>query len=221
MKKGRGRTGSPPCPGCRSWICGAPFSRLSTQSLWCLFSTILCRRWWNSCRMSCAFSTCFSACSRAGCRSAQRSCVHPALLAQSSVRRRWLTSWWKCRRLYPSWLQLRMEQNVDIPVPGRGGRISGLQGFLPRQCSTALQGPLERISERIVEQKRCFPCWLEASKIFSQDRVHLHLLHLQLVFMVLQMGLVKVFFALFSDHAGSSCGRVVWGGACGQVPAAL
>ena len=25
---------------------------------------------------------------------------------------------------------LRMEQNVDIPAPGRGGRISGLQGFL-------------------------------------------------------------------------------------------
>ena len=36
-----------------------------------------------------------------------------------------------------SWLQLRMEQNVDIPVPGRGGRISGLQGFLPGQSSTA------------------------------------------------------------------------------------
>ena len=36
-----------------------------------------------------------------------------------------------------SWLQLRMEQNVDIPVCGRGGRSSGLQGFFPRQSSTA------------------------------------------------------------------------------------
>ena len=36
-----------------------------------------------------------------------------------------------------SWLQLRMEQNVDIPASGRGGRISGLQGFLPEQSSTA------------------------------------------------------------------------------------
>ena len=51
-----------------------------------------------------------------------------------------------------SWLQLRMEQNVDIPVPGRGGRISGLQGFLPRQSSTALLSSGERISERTVEQ---------------------------------------------------------------------
>ena len=51
-----------------------------------------------------------------------------------------------------SWLQLRMEQNVDIPVPGRGGRISGLQGFLPGQSSTALHSSGERISERIVEQ---------------------------------------------------------------------
>ena len=32
-----------------------------------------------------------------------------------------------------SWLQLRMEQNVDIAVPDRGGRSSGLQGFSPGQ----------------------------------------------------------------------------------------
>ena len=49
-------------------------------------------------------------------------------------------------------LQRTMEQNVDIPVPGRGRRISGRQGFLPRQSSTALHGSQERISERIVEQ---------------------------------------------------------------------
>ena len=45
-----------------------------------------------------------------------------------------------------SWLQLRMEQTVDIPVPGRGGRISGLQGFPPGQSSTALPSTHERIS---------------------------------------------------------------------------
>ena len=44
------------------------------------------------------------------------------------------------------------EQNVDFPVPGRGGRISGLQGCLPRQSSTALHVSPERISEQIVEQ---------------------------------------------------------------------
>ena len=51
-----------------------------------------------------------------------------------------------------SWLQLRLEQNVDIPVPGRGGRSSGLQGFLPGHGSTALLSSGERISERTVEQ---------------------------------------------------------------------
>ena len=51
-----------------------------------------------------------------------------------------------------SWLQLRMEQTVDIPVPGRGGRIAGLQGFLPRQSPTALLSSGGRISERTVEQ---------------------------------------------------------------------
>ena len=48
------------------------------------------------------------------------------------------------------------EQNVDIPVLGRGGRVSGLQGFPPGQSSTVLP-PEERISERIVEQIVDFP----------------------------------------------------------------
>ena len=44
-----------------------------------------------------------------------------------------------------SWLQLRVEQNVDIPAPGRGGRFSGLQGFLPGQSSTAQLAAQERV----------------------------------------------------------------------------
>ena len=51
-----------------------------------------------------------------------------------------------------SWLHLRMEQNVDIPVLCRGGRSSGLPGFLPGQGSTALLSSGERLSERTVEQ---------------------------------------------------------------------
>ena len=38
---------------------------------------------------------------------------------------------------------------------------------------------------------------VEAFKIFSQDRAHLHLLHLQLVFVVSQMSLEKGFFRTF------------------------
>ena len=56
-----------------------------------------------------------------------------------------------------SWLQLRLEQNVDIPVPGCGGQSSGLQGFLPGQGSTALLSSEERVSERTVEQIVDFP----------------------------------------------------------------
>ena len=53
-----------------------------------------------------------------------------------------------------SWslLQLIMEQNVDVPVPGRGWRIAGLQGFPPEQGSTAPHSPVVRLSERIVEE---------------------------------------------------------------------
>ena len=49
-------------------------------------------------------------------------------------------------------LQRIMEQNVDIPVPGRGRRVSGLQGSLPRQSSTATRSSKKRISRRIAEQ---------------------------------------------------------------------
>ena len=38
---------------------------------------------------------------------------------------------------YSSLLQRTVEQHVDIPVPGRGGRLAGLQGSLPGQSSTA------------------------------------------------------------------------------------
>ena len=54
--------------------------------------------------------------------------------------------------LSPTRIALQIaEQIVDTPVPrGRGeGRV---QGFLPRQSSTATPSAEERISERIVEQ---------------------------------------------------------------------
>ena len=56
-----------------------------------------------------------------------------------------------------SWWQLRMEQNVDIPVPGRGGRISRLQHFPPGQSSTTTPSSKKRFSERIVEQIVAIP----------------------------------------------------------------
>ena len=49
-------------------------------------------------------------------------------------------------------LQRTTEQHVDIPVPRRGGRHAGLQGFLRGQSSTATPSSKKRISERIVEQ---------------------------------------------------------------------
>ena len=48
-------------------------------------------------------------------------------------------------------LHWTLEQHVDIPNPGYGGSFPGLQGFLPRQSSTATPSK-KRISERIVEQ---------------------------------------------------------------------
>ena len=55
-------------------------------------------------------------------------------------------------------LQRTVEQLVDIPVPGGGGSVPGLQGFLPGQGSTASSSSSKkRISERTVEQIVRFP----------------------------------------------------------------
>ena len=78
-----------------------------------------------------------------------RALVRETQLAEQLVEVPTIVSW--------SLVQLITKQNVDIPVPGRGEGISGLQGFLPRQSSTALHGSLERIPERIVEQNDDFP----------------------------------------------------------------
>ena len=49
-------------------------------------------------------------------------------------------------------LQRTVEPYVDIPVPGGGGLLAGLQGFSSGQSSTASPSSKKRISERIVEQ---------------------------------------------------------------------
>ena len=71
-----------------------------------------------------------------------RALVRETQLAEQLVEVPTIVSW--------SLLQLITKQNVDIPVPGGG--VRGLQGFHPGQSSTTSSFPLERISERIVEQ---------------------------------------------------------------------
>ena len=88
---GRGRTGSLPCPDRRSGFC---------QSLWCHFSTILRRRWWNSCQ-TCSSSSTRSCLIPSWLSKCQRSCLRTFLCAPWCAIRSWRNSWWKCRRLYP------------------------------------------------------------------------------------------------------------------------
>ena len=82
--------------------------------------------------------------------------------------------------------------------------------------------PQDRVQQRLLSLWNAFLSGLwnrtsksllvEVFKIFSQDRAHLHLLHLQLVFVVLQMYLEKGFFRTFpqikksaklGSHSGS------------------
>ena len=95
-----GRTGSLPCLDRRSGICGAPWYRSSTQSLWCLFSTILCRRRWNSCK-TCSSSSTGSRPFPSRLLKCPRSTPRTSLCARFCVLRSWQNSWWKCRRSSP------------------------------------------------------------------------------------------------------------------------
>ena len=77
-----------------------PCSSSSTQSLWCLFSTTLCRRWWNSCLTSCASLTrfCLFPSRLSKC---PRLCLMASLCAPLCATRSWWNSWWKCRLSFP------------------------------------------------------------------------------------------------------------------------
>ena len=107
-----------------------------------------------------------------------------------------------------SWslLQLISKQNVDVPVPGRGGRIAGLQGFLPGQSSSAsssspagVHGSADGPGEGFF---RTFPHIKKKCEVGSAVRVGTEC-------------------GLYCIHPGSSCGLVVGSGASCQVPAAL
>ena len=98
---GCGRTSCLPCPDRRSGHSGAPCSRSSILSLCCRLSSILRRRWWNSCRTSSPISSTFQfRGGRGGSGSGGGGGPLGFLQGQN-----------------PAAL---FEQNVDIPVP-RGG----------------------------------------------------------------------------------------------------
>ena len=127
-----------------------------------------------------------------------------------------------------SWLQVGMEQNVDIPVHGRGGESLVFKVFFPDRVQQRCLVPRNAFLSGLWSRTLISPL-VKASKIFSQDRVHPLLRTFQLVFLKLWMSLVKGFSALFPKlkkcqvgfapavgtaprvepiHAGSSCGSM-------------
>ena len=80
--------------GHRHRYSGAPCSRSSTQSLWCLFSTILCRRWWTMC---CTLFVFWIVRSPSRLSKSPRSRVHRVLPVCLYLCLRWRNSWRKCR----------------------------------------------------------------------------------------------------------------------------
>ena len=129
-----------------------------------------------------------------------RSCVHPALLAQSSVRRRRQNSWWKCRRLSSVlpccsrlWSRTLTIQFLLV-VEGETQIFKVFSVDRVQQCRFCLWNAfLSRLWSRL----STFLFLLEALKIFAQDRVHPQLRTLQLLGSTLRMSRFKGFFALF------------------------
>ena len=85
-------------------------------------------------------------------------------------------------------LQRSVEQLVDIPVPGGGGSISGLQGF-----------SLDRVQQRRLPRNAFLSgLWSRSlTLVLVEVFLVLLLLTLQLVMKSAQMNLAKAFFALF------------------------
>ena len=112
-------------------------------------------------------------------------------------------------------LQRTVEHRVDIPVPGLGGRSSGLQGVLPGKSSTTPQLSKKRISERTVEQIVRFPGG--GLQDFRQDRARqrLRLFTLLLVRTMTPMSLMIGFFALCPMEKSAEFRA----GQCGPAPA--
>ena len=142
LPPGRGLTASL-ASGRKSRSSGTPWSTLSTSCAVvprCKFSLHLCRRWWNSCWTSCAFfDTLLPVCEQVIevpkillDDVLVRIAVHDTQLAEQLVEVPTIVS-------FSSLQRIMMEQNVDIPVPGDGGRLAGLQGFLRGQSSTGVE----------------------------------------------------------------------------------
>ena len=106
----------------------------------CLHLMFLCRRWWISCP---TLKQVIEVPKILPFDVPMRTAVRVPQLAEQLVEVPTIISY--------SSFQRTVEHHVDIPVPGGGGSISGLQGFSSGQSSTATPSSKKRISERIVE----------------------------------------------------------------------
>ena len=128
---GRGRTGCLPCPDRQSGHSGAPCSRSSIQSLRCRLSTIL-RRLPDVLHF---FDTLAP--------DPEQVIEVPKILLDDVPMRTVVRDTQQAERLVAvptivsfSSLQRTVEQHVDIPVPGGGGRLAGVQSSPPEQSPT-------------------------------------------------------------------------------------
>ena len=131
-----------------------------------------------------------------------RSCVHPTLLAQSSVHRRRQTRWWKCRRLsliLPCCSRL-WSSTLPFQFLTVEGETSIFKIFLPDRVQQRRLCLWNTFLSRLWSRPLTFLFPLEAFKIFAQDRVHPQLRALQLLGSTLRMSRFKGFSHFFTGR---------------------
>ena len=165
--------------GRRNGSSGTPWSTLSTSSaarLWCRFSTLLCRSWWNSCQ------TCSS--SLTSLR------LFPSRLSKCP---RFFLRTYLCARFCVT----RSWQNKTLTFLVVEGEFPVFKVFFPDRVQQRRVPLRNAFLSGLWSRSLIFP--VEAFKIFAQDRVHPLLRTFQLVLMTLWMRLVMFFrtFPLF------------------------
>ena len=175
----------------------APWSILSTLCRWSHCSMCLRRRWWNNCWTFLHLSISMLPSRLSKC---PRLCVHPALLAQSSVRRRRQTSWWKCRRLSPILRYYSGLWSRTLPFPFLlvvEGETQIFQVFSVDRVQQRSLRLWNAFVSRLWNRSLTSPLLVEIFMVFAQDRAHPQLRILQLLGLTLRMSRFNGFFALF------------------------
>ena len=144
---------------------------LSTSSaarLWCRFSTLQCRRWWNSCQ-TCSGSSTGLRRFTSRLSKCPISSLRTSLCARFCVLRSWQNSWWKCRRsfLFPRCSGIWSKASTSRFLVVEGESLV-FKVFFPDRVQQRCMVPRNAFLSGLWS-RTLISLFVKASKIFSLD----------------------------------------------------